>query len=121
MLNELVMPVIIISDGAWWDSRGQGQSERRSLDVTMITGDEANQVSDRRGHYVQDESWQKSLTVMKLRTFPVRDLAGLKLLPAVLLFPHKSQNCEFSILQRRDDQMDLYFVLGTSQICCVDL
>lgn len=59
-------------------------------------GDEANRVSDRCGHYVQDESWQKSATVMKLRTFPAQNLASVKLL--LSSSSHTKQNCELSIL-----------------------
>lgn len=96
VLDKLVMLVIFLAGRPWWDSREQKQSDCQSLDVTIIIGDEANQVSDRRSHYVQDESWQKSATVMKLKTFPVQNLASVNLLLSGS--SHTKQNRELSIL-----------------------
>lgn len=70
MLNTLVILIIIVAGRPQWHPREQEQSDCQSLDVTEILGNEANHVSDRHGHYVQDESWQKSVSVRTLRTWP---------------------------------------------------
>lgn len=79
MLNTLVMLIIVVAGRPWWHPREQEQSYRRSLDVTEVLGTKANQVGDRHGHYVQDEFWHKSVSVMKRRTWPARSFCRLAL------------------------------------------